>query len=305
MPTTKADYSYKEPVFIAGMPRSGTTLLQGILCNTGIYFPMPETHFFSRVAYGLPETDFSDKDRKQVLRLLIKKLKIEMDKNLVDELHSKKDMFEYIIGFYNTNKKKTFLEKTPRHIFFYHEILGYYPDAKFMCMIREPKNCVSSVLAIPSKRKKSVIRIALLYNKISNAILKIRENRNVLVIRYEDLVDKTDAIIRNTCEFLNIPYNSALIDSVAAPSGIVTSHESWKNKNLELDTIQANNPDRWRETLRESQADMVNFITKSYAMQFNYTLNHRLRAVCVGISQDLSNLLSKGELKSVFSRVHG
>jgi hypothetical protein len=172
-------------------------------------------------------------------------------------------------------------------------------------MIREPKNSVSSVLEIPSKRKKSVIRVALLYNKISNAILNIRKNSNVCVIRYEDLTDKTDIIIRNTCKFLKIPYNSALVDNVAAPPGIVTSHESWKNKNIELDTILENNLDRWQETLSESQANMVNFITKSYAMQFGYTLDHRLRAVCVGISQDLSKLLSKGELKSVFSRVHG
>lgn len=305
MTNTEIGHTYKEPIFIAGMPRSGTTLLQGILCNSGMYFPMPETHFFSRVAYGLPGSDFSEEDRNQIRRVLLKKSRIELDEEFPYELGSKKDIFEYIIGTYNTDKRNTFLEKTPRHVFFYSEILKYYPDAKFICMIREPKNAVSSVLTIPSQRKKSIIAVALLYNKIADAILNIRKKKNVLVIRYEDLTDETKTIARSTCEFLNIPYNSKLVENVAAPLGIVSAHETWKNSNVELHAIQKNDPSRWQKTLSENQANMVNFITKSYASQFGYILDHRLPAVCFGMMQDLSKLLSKRELRRVFSRVHG
>jgi hypothetical protein len=305
MSNTEVNHSYKEPVFIMGMPRSGTTLLQTILCNSGIYFPMPETHFFSRVTCGLPRSDFSVEERKQIRRVLIKKARIEVDKEFPYQLHSKKEIFEYLIGVYNTNKKNTFLEKTPRHVFFYSEILEYYPDATFICMIREPKNVVSSILKIPTKRKKSVITVALLYNKISNAILNIRSMSNVLVIKYEDLTDQTNISVRTICEFLNIPHDFKLVDSVAAPPEIVSVHEAWKNRNVDLHNIQKNDPDRWQETLNKSQANMVNFITKSYASQFGYFSDHRLPAVCLGIMQDLSKLLSKGELRRAFSKVHG
>lgn len=64
MPAKDAKPVYKEPVFIVGMLRSGTTLIQGILCNTGKYFAVPETHFFSRVVYGLPE-DLQEKILKR------------------------------------------------------------------------------------------------------------------------------------------------------------------------------------------------------------------------------------------------
>ena len=266
---------------------------------------MPETHFFSRVTYGLPRSNFSVEDRKQIRRVLINKARIEVDRGFPYQLHSKKEMFEYLIGVYNTNKKKTFLEKTPRHVFFYSEILEYYPDAKFICMIREPKNVVSSILKIPTKRKKSVITVALLYNKISHAILNIRPNSNVLVKNYEDLADQTDIALRTICEFLNIPYDSKLVGSVAAPPEIVTVHEAWKNRNVDLHNIQKNDPDRWQKTLNKSQANMVNFITKSYASQFVSLSDHRLPSVCLGMIQDLSKLLSKGELRRAFSRVHG
>lgn len=305
MSNSDVNHNYKEPVFIMGMPRSGTTLLQAILCNSGIYFPVPETHFFSRVTYGLPRSNFSVEDRKQIRSVLLNKARIEVDEEFPYQLQSKKEIFEYLIGVYNTNNKKTFLEKTPRHVFFYSEILEYYPDAKFICMIREPKNVVSSILKIPTKRKKSLITVALLYNKISKAILHIRPNNNVLVINYEYLTDQTNIAVKGICEFLNIPYDSKLVESVAAPPEIVSVHEAWKNRNVELHDIQKNDPERWQKTLNKSQANMVDFITKSYASQFGYLSDHRLPAVFLGVIQDLSKFLSKGELRRAFSRVHG
>ena len=71
---------YKKPVFIVGMPRSGTTLIQGILCNTGEYFPMPETHFFVRAAYGLPDENLSKKDLKRIRHKLLNKSRIKLDR---------------------------------------------------------------------------------------------------------------------------------------------------------------------------------------------------------------------------------
>ena len=73
-------------VFIVGMPRSGTTLIQGILCNTGEYFPMPETHFFVRAAYGLPEKNLNLKDRKRIQHKLLKKSRIKLKRALPDYL---------------------------------------------------------------------------------------------------------------------------------------------------------------------------------------------------------------------------
>jgi len=45
MPAEDAKSVYKKPVFIVGMPRSTATLIQGILCNTGKYFPIPAIFF--------------------------------------------------------------------------------------------------------------------------------------------------------------------------------------------------------------------------------------------------------------------
>jgi hypothetical protein len=78
--------NYKNPAFIVGMPRSGTTLMQGILCKSDAYFPMPETHFFVRAAYKLPENNLTQKDRKRIRRKLLKKSRIAIDRDFPDYL---------------------------------------------------------------------------------------------------------------------------------------------------------------------------------------------------------------------------
>jgi hypothetical protein len=303
MSTIGANNFYTQPVFIVGMPRSGTTLLQGILCNSRTYFPMLETHFFSRVAYGLPEKNFSRKNRKQMRRILRRKSKIYVPEIVWPEFQSQKEIFEYIIGTFNRQNKNTFLEKTPRHVFFYLQILKYYPDAKFICMIREPKNTVSSMLTMSQKREKSVLRISLFYNKIANAIIKIMPNRNVVVVKYEDLVDHSDQTLKKICQFVNIPFDSKLIKTVTAPAGIIS--EPWQNKNIDLKTIQQNNSERWREVLNEGQANLVTFVTKSYASKFDYIPVYSPLAVARGLLQDVSRFFTPREFKKAFSKYHG
>jgi hypothetical protein len=305
MPEIAIEPTYTDPVFIVGMPRSGTTLLQGILSNTGKYFPMPETHFFSRVTYALPENGFSQKDRQTIRRILNCKSRIKVEENALFNLNSQKDVFEYVIGMFNPAKKNTFLEKTPRHVFFYSKILKYYPTAKFICMIREPKNIVSSRLGKNPKRNKSVVRLALLYNKIAAAILEIENKNNVLLVRYEDLTAENERSLVKICEFLDINYSPKFLKNVVAPKEIVSDHEFWKNNNLELETIQKSNPDKWRRHLGMDQAHLVNYITKSYALKFGYSTRYEWAKVCRGFGQDIIRLLKPEEFKKIISKVHG
>jgi hypothetical protein len=296
---------YKKPTFIVGMPRSGTTLIQGILCNTGEYFPMPETHFFVRAAYGLPEDKLSKKDRERIRQKLLNKSRIKLDRGLPEDLTKKKDVFEHVVDQFNVEGTSTFLEKTPRHIFFYSRILEYYPDARFICVIREPKNVISSQLTNSPKKNKSVIRLALLYNKIAASIVKVRNNENTFLIRYEDLTTETELILKNICKFLNVGFDSKLVHSVAAPPGIVSEHEFWKNKNVKVKTIQKNNPAKWEEFLDNYQENLVNFITGSHAAEFGYLLKYKRNALYKGFTCDLKHLISPGEFKKIFSKIHG
>jgi hypothetical protein len=172
-------------------------------------------------------------------------------------------------------------------------------------MIREPKNVVSSQLTNSPKENKSVIRLALLYKKIAAAIVKIRSNNNVSLIKYEDLTAETEPVLRNTCSFLNIAFDSKLLDNVAAPSGVVSAHEYWKKKNLDQTMIKENIADKWQKILNPGQANIVNFITKSQAEKFGYDVSFEWLALGSGVAQDVRKLASPGEFKKIFSDMHG
>ena len=187
--------NYQNPVFVVGMPRSGTTLMQGILCNTGVYFPVPETHYFSRVAYGLNERP-NDIEKEQICQLLKKKARINIDIERLHRFNTQKEIFEFIIGTFNKKQIDTFLEKTPRHVFFISKIEKFYPSAKFICMIREPKNVVSSQISTTRIDNKSIIRLSFLYNKISSAIIDQKDKKNVIIVKYEELTTYPDRIIK-------------------------------------------------------------------------------------------------------------
>jgi len=293
---------YEEPTFIVGMPRSGTTLIQGILCNTGKYFPIPETHFFSRVAYGLPEK-LDQKARRYILRVLMKKSRIRADELALAGINTQKEAFEYVISIFNTKNQSTFLEKTPRHVFFYSKILKYYPSAKFICMIREPKNSVASQLTSSPVPNKSVTRLSFLYRKIAKAVINIQAMRNVFLIKYEDLTTDQESIVSKICSFLNIPYNSKFIENVAAPAGIVSEHEFWKQNNIDQQTIKKNQTDKWRNVLSPYQAAIVNFITGPYAKEFGYSLSYKPVQLSYGLFGDIPKLISKREIKKLFSNI--
>jgi hypothetical protein len=295
---------YRNPVFIVGMPRSGTTLIQGILCNTEKYFPIPETHFFSQIVCGLPE-NLSEEDHEKIFLRLRGKSRIEIDKKALLTHNSQKEVFEFVIGSFNAEGKNTFLEKTPRHVFFYSKILKYYSSAKFICMIREPKNVVSSQKVNTKMEKKSIIRMAFLYNKIAGAIFRIKDQSNVFLIKYEELTSEAEKTIKSLFRFLEIAYSEKVIEKIAAPPEIVQEHEFWKKKNIDQEMIQKNDADKWRKVLSPSQADIINFITKSHAEKFGYSLPYVWFRVLSGLGQDIPRLFSAREFKKAFSKYHG
>lgn len=304
MEETRSNHTYQNPVFIVGMPRSGTTLMQGILCNTGYYFPVPETHYFSRVACGLPDKP-NQSEKEKICQFLKNKARIVIDDLSIDKLETQKEIFEYIIETFNKEKKDTFLEKTPRHVFFFSKIIKFYPSAKFICMIREPKNVVSSQISTTRIENKSIIRLSFLYNKISAAILSIKGKNNVFIVKYEELTNDPESILRMIFKFLKIPYNSTSIQNVAAPPEIVSTHEFWKNRNIDQQDILQNTAEKWKNVLTKREANIVNCITISHAEKLGYASTFNVASTLIGFIQDIKKLLSTRELKRLFSKFHG
>jgi hypothetical protein len=294
---------YNKPCFIVGLPRSGTTLLQGILCNTGYYFPLPETHYFSKIATDIPEINISASQKKKLKKRLQRKTKIHIKQSELNNLNTKKEIFEGIINLYNYDNFNTFLEKTPRHVFNYKEISKYYPDARFICMIREPRNTVSSILNMSEQsQKKSITRMALLYNEIVSNINAIRNNKNVKVVRYEDLVDDPHETIKGICDFLKIAFNPKYLKNISAPKNMIYSHEKWKKNNIESNKIKKNDSFKWKSSLNDEYGNLIIYLTKNNLKTFNYDFSFSWYMLLKGIVKDFFNNLNRKEMLKIVSK---
>mgnify|MGYP001382231501 CR=1 FL=1 len=94
-----------------------------------------------------------------------------------------------------------------------------FPKAKFLIVIRDPRAIYAALEKNASKRKElrvqmlSFIRHFRKYIILTNFFLGKKEFRkNLMIVRYEDLILKTKMQTKKLCKFLNIKYKKSMID---------------------------------------------------------------------------------------------
>ena len=201
-------------IFIGGLPRSGTTMVQNIL----------DSH---PSIYGGPEFD-----RIPNIIDLRNKLLISFESGRISNYTSKQNidlsisqLIENLFNGIDTQKKYSYIsEKTPWNILFFDELVTIFPDAKFIMVLRNPLNVFNSMKNVAKRAKeKDVIppdfttnyKIAVAYMetvyKIMQRLLSKYPN-NFYLIRYEDLLINLDAQTKNICEFIGVEWTAKLLD---------------------------------------------------------------------------------------------
>ena len=151
-----------EPIFVVGMPRSGTTLMRYCLNQHSHIYIVPETNFFETV-YGnrqiIPEAKISENIDKLLSKLmgftyqdadmhLLKEffpLKDVLAQEIKEKAQNYRDIATIVFSKFAKEKgKQRWGEKTPRHLFFIDQIYDFFPNAKIITMERSAKNTIAS-----------------------------------------------------------------------------------------------------------------------------------------------------------------
>ena len=233
----------RAPVFIVGLPRSGTTLLQGLLSSSPEAYSLPETHFFSVILPELakrPDELLAPSDVVSLLELVRKMMELGLPRARLEakaeaqELTGK-DVFECILEHYRPpggGAGLRVIEKTPGHVEYLEQIAGQYPAAAFVHVVRDPRNAISSVLQAPFNATRWLTWHAVRWSMTLRLVeaFAARKGERIVSVRYEDLVMNTADVLQKVCEFVGLAYDERMLDRYAdqVERNVLERELAWK-----------------------------------------------------------------------------
>ena len=200
-------YENKDPIFILGLPRSGSTLIEQIISSHSMVDGTLELPNILSMAQSLRGEDIfgSLGNYPQTMESLTLEQRLDMGKKYVDEtkIHRK--------------DAPRFTDKMPnnfRHIALIHLVL---PNAKIIDARRYPLDCCFSMykqlfaqgqeftygLAEASNYYNSYIKLMDHWNKVlPNKILQVNN---------EDVIDNLEHQVRRILDFLDLPFEQSCV----------------------------------------------------------------------------------------------
>ena len=122
---------------------------------------------------------------------------------------------------FHPNKDKsqvnTIVDKELKFHYYLNEVANFYPNSKFIILCRDPRDNVLIKLKRAKKRNKrqSVFFFSKTWNyeysTLNRKISKISSDRYIK-IKYEDLVEDPEKVLKKISEFLNIPYSNIMLN---------------------------------------------------------------------------------------------
>lgn len=273
--------------FIVGPSRSGTTLLQVMLSSHQHITIPPETHFF----HHLPRLkkhfgdSLDEKGKWQIVKywqdyhsrmrdlglskILIKDAVAQCNPYTLEEL------FIIYLTLYGKNRSKTVIgEKTPRHIMHVEDILKAFPKAKIIALFRDPR-----ATALSEKKASfgspSVYVTARRWVKYAARHLAYSQelpDDQYMMVRYEDLIQKPESILKSISSFLNVPFEEQMLkyyERAEHEKGF-PEHERWKTGTEK--PIQKDRNQRWKQELTPEEIQLIQRKVSGYMEELGYEL---------------------------------
>lgn len=255
--------------FIVGCGRSGTSLLQSMISahpkailpnETGFYTMIYKRH--RRLHRVRSEADF-----QRVIDVVLDHLRVrtmQLDPQQVRDLcqhgeRSWETVFLALLASYAIKHgRRRIGEKSPRHV----RVLGYltkrFPEARFIHMIRDPR----AVALSASKTEFGGPFTARHVSTWSYAINAHRQYGDVLgpkrylVVHYEDLVTDQEHWIRGVCEFLELPFDDAML---AHHQRQEKGFGKWQQGHMAntLKPVFTTSVDKWRRNLSPRRIALI------------------------------------------------
>jgi tetratricopeptide (TPR) repeat protein len=227
------------PIFIVGMPRSGTTLTEQILSSHSQVKGMGELKFISQALGGAP---YEPNHYKKLGDASF----AEKALTYLEKVKNK--------GWHNTPH---FTDKMPSNFLYVSGIRAMFPKAKIIHVTRSPMAaCFSNYeqLFVEGQHwsydQRNLGQYYTLYKGLMTHFSSY-ENLNMFTLSYEDLVSDTEATVRKLLEHCELPWEESVMEFYAQKRDVSTasavqvrspiyktSVDGWKAHEDKLDVLK-------------------------------------------------------------------
>lgn len=288
-------------VFILAKGRSGTTLFQTMLDSHPETIAPLESRFVAHF-YQKYSTlkQWSDRKKEEFIKDIVSELKIRYFWNLdVQGLRERianlpasttygamcKQVYASQLSPFEKSSPKVIIDKNPIYPTLLPIINKVFPDARYIQVVRDYRANVSSFLKFQPNQ--SIQNLGYKWNLYLEKIERFKATKPdcIYSIRYEDLVEDPKNTMKGVLQFLNLPFNEAVVtyqDKMekihqdylkAAPDEKIKAIREGAIKEVHANLTKPLDPNlmhTWKKKLTPEQIEQLNEICGFYGSRFGY-----------------------------------
>ena len=183
---------------------------------------------------------------------------------------------------YAKSQKKTkvilFGIKNPLYSLFIKDLKNLFPSAKFIHMVRDPRDTVLSYQKVPFDSN-TTSTLAYRWNYYNQTILKQFKKHSIkpIILKYERLVTDPEKNLKRICQFLKVEYDPQMLkfnENINMQTG------DWHN-NL-AGHVKTNRLFVWKKSMNQKDIDITNYICNDLIKSFGYDIsyeNHSIKTI--------------------------
>jgi hypothetical protein len=284
-------------VFIGGYSRSGTTLLGAMVGAHTECICTPESQFKIDVLRHFREKKGEEVDIEKARRMIRDHPRYRVlwgevaDSASLTGINSYPELILWFVNRYAEKEGKphpsVWVDHSPTNIKHAETLLGLFPASKFIHIIRDGRGVSASMIPLDWGHN-TVYKTACSWKRTVSRYLSIEASLGkgrILRVRYEDLIQETEAALRDICSFLDLEYQPQMIKG----SGFKVPGYQYKQHSLIGKEPDKKRVNAWEKALTPRQIEIFESIAGELLVSLGYALQYKGRAKKISIFEKIAS----------------
>ena len=271
-----------KPIFISGLYRSGTTILTRIIDQANELCSTYDTIHFMRFSYNkyLPIEDNYKKLVQDTRDRVYNRWKLDFNvENVINYLEQKEitqaTVYNCMMAeFLELKDDKRWAEKTNVEWESIPDFLEMFPDGKVIHIYRDPRAVLASYKNMTNQPGLMYLDAIFASLAMFNFMQKneIRNNKQIMLLSYEEFVKAPEKWVKNICEFLEVEFKDSMLNVSEFKDMYGNSFERNSSFKGHKNSIDTSSMDVWKEKLSDIEIYFCEMVLKSKLIEFDYEL---------------------------------